>query len=317
MCLGFADTLTDIQKSTESSAMEHPLNYQFSGHGTFTLRSNWLKRLYDECVADPMIFTRVDALVRFGVGKNMVDSIKHWGIVTGIIEAHHERGWQPTRMAHTLFGVDGIDPYLVTPWSRWWLHWQLVNSSAFSWNYVFMQMASNQIDKEQITRDIASTIGTLGVKIPSQDVLKRDISCLVNSYVAPQYSSSEIEETLLSPLISLNLLQDNGEAIRIISNERDDLPDSIFLCAVGQAMIASGRTTISFSEIMWGRNGPGRMFRLTEDALLFRISKLEQMTHGQAMYSDHAGVRSVMWQNVHEFDVNEHVHSHLHQEVGR
>ncbi len=297
--------------------MEHPLNYQFSGHGTFILRSNWLKRLYDECVIDPMVFSRADALIRFGVGKNMVDAIRYWGSVTGIIASHPERGWQPTEMAHILFGADGIDPFLVTSWSRWWLHWRLVNSTAFTWNYVFMQMASNEIDREQITRDIASTLGTLGFKVPSQDVLKRDTNCLVNSYLAPHHSESNIEETLLCPLTSLGLLQDNGESIRILSSERDDLPDSIFISAIAQAMIASGRTAISFSEIMWGRNGPGRMFRLTEDALLFRVSRLEELTHGEAMYSDQAGVRTLMWQNVKDFDTHEYIMLHAQREVGR
>ena len=32
------------------------------------------------------IFLQDDALVTLGVGKNMVRSIRHWGLVTGILE---------------------------------------------------------------------------------------------------------------------------------------------------------------------------------------------------------------------------------------
>ncbi len=37
------------------------------------------------CGADEQIFRREDALVTLGVGKNMVSSIRHWGLATQIL----------------------------------------------------------------------------------------------------------------------------------------------------------------------------------------------------------------------------------------
>ena len=180
-----------------------------------------------------------------------------------------------------------------------------------------MMMSSNEIQREQIVSDIIAAVATQGYKVPSVDVVKRDITCLINSYTAPGFGHQENEETLLCPLSSLGLVQNNGESYRLLSGERDDLPDSIFISAVAAALVAINRTTISFSELMWGRTGPGRLFRLTEDALLYRISKLEELTNGAAMYSDHGGVRAVLWQNVREFDANAFIRAHAKQEVGR
>src|SRR5690625_6536827 len=65
---------------------------QFSGHETFPLRYGWLKKCYDrvaETEPEPdnkSLCWGDDAIARFGVGKNMVSSMRHWATVAGIIE---------------------------------------------------------------------------------------------------------------------------------------------------------------------------------------------------------------------------------------
>ena len=58
----------------------------FSGHETFSFRYSWLKKAVDATDADPHAFEAADAIVKLGVGKNMVSSIRHWGLVTGMLE---------------------------------------------------------------------------------------------------------------------------------------------------------------------------------------------------------------------------------------
>src|SRR5690606_38019485 len=64
---------------------------QFSGHETFPLRYGWLKKCYDrvaETEPEPdnkSLCWGDDAIARFGVGKNMVSSMRHWATVAGII----------------------------------------------------------------------------------------------------------------------------------------------------------------------------------------------------------------------------------------
>ena len=61
---------------------------QFSGHETFTLRHLWLRKAFDavENGAPRNIFSNPDAIIRFGVGKNMALAIRHWALACGIIE---------------------------------------------------------------------------------------------------------------------------------------------------------------------------------------------------------------------------------------
>lgn len=56
----------------------------FSGHETFRCKTHWLKRGYD-FICNECNFNDEDAVVRLGVGKNMVSSIKYWMKAFGFI----------------------------------------------------------------------------------------------------------------------------------------------------------------------------------------------------------------------------------------
>jgi hypothetical protein len=64
---------------------------KFAGHETFSLRYGWPKKAVDATAADPLVFTRDEAVIALGVGKNMVRSIRHWGLMTGILEETPEQ----------------------------------------------------------------------------------------------------------------------------------------------------------------------------------------------------------------------------------
>lgn len=61
----------------------------FSGHETFPLRQMWLKKAFearDGTDIKKSTFTDESAIALFGVGKNMVASIKHWALACGVFE---------------------------------------------------------------------------------------------------------------------------------------------------------------------------------------------------------------------------------------
>ena len=74
----------------------------FARHETFHPRYGWFRKAYAFVGNDPRIFTRQDAPVRMGVGKNMVrgDSVLGDG-------GEVDRG--KSRLANTSFGQHGAD----------------------------------------------------------------------------------------------------------------------------------------------------------------------------------------------------------------
>ena len=53
------------------------MKYVFSGHESFTCKTLWLKKGYD-FITNQHNFNAPDAVVKLGVGKNMVASIRYW-----------------------------------------------------------------------------------------------------------------------------------------------------------------------------------------------------------------------------------------------
>jgi hypothetical protein len=55
-------------------------NYKFSGHETFPCRYAWLPKAVDTVNNNPAIFSDEDeAMIKLGVGKNMVRAIRFLG----------------------------------------------------------------------------------------------------------------------------------------------------------------------------------------------------------------------------------------------
>ena len=92
--------------------------HQFSGHETFPLRYGWLKKAFDavqateEQTENKWVFLREDSIARFGVGKNMVASMRHWATATGMIEESASQSLQTTRLGRKLLSKKGLDPFM-------------------------------------------------------------------------------------------------------------------------------------------------------------------------------------------------------------
>ena len=80
------------------------LRYGFSGHETFPFRYAWLPKGVAAVREDPKAFSQPDALVRLGVGKNMVASIRFWCESLGLIDVRRQ-GAELTPLGELLFGT--------------------------------------------------------------------------------------------------------------------------------------------------------------------------------------------------------------------
>src|SRR5262250_2085443 len=122
-----------------------PFRASFAGHETFPFRYAWLKKGVDAVKKDAEVFGRDDAMVTFGVGKNMVTSIRHWGMTIGILEEdpavpnNRGRRLRVTDLGNTLFSDNGWDPYLEDAGTLWLIHWRMAarREHATTWWWVF------------------------------------------------------------------------------------------------------------------------------------------------------------------------------------
>src|SRR5207249_5707998 len=82
-------------------------NFRFSGHETFPCRYTWLPKAVRNLSKDQSLFSDEDrAMVRLGVGKNMVRAIRFWADAAAILSngGHRSERLGVSPFGHRVFG---------------------------------------------------------------------------------------------------------------------------------------------------------------------------------------------------------------------
>jgi len=282
----------------------------FSGHETFPLKYGWLKKVYDAVASreiqngsdeNPNLFKSDEAIAIFGVGKNMVISMKHWALSTGII-LEGEKG-KPiisvSDLGQFLFGKDGRDPYMENPNTLWLLHWILTRNPKKTLNYYIF----NLYNKPSFSKEsLKNAVNTLLLEHPnwresSKTTIGRDIDCLIGSYSNKTINKKlSHEDSIECPFAELSLIvRQNQTDFRITRTRRITLDDAVFVYALIDFWAKySSAQTITFETILHSEGSPGKVFCLSEDDLSERIIQLEETTKGALVWSQSAGLRQVI-----------------------
>jgi len=194
------------------SQIQRTLKLQFSGHETFPLRQLWLRKAHDAvaksiALTSKTIFSDDDAIARFGVGKNMVSSMRFWASACQIIKEDDEHNaYVTTEIGNLLFHNEtGLDPYCENPATPWLMHWFLASTpdKTSTWYYVFNKIVQQNFDRDSVVEGIKNMALDNGQKI-SIATLKRDVDCCIRSYVPK--AGGESPEEMSEPLCIARLL---------------------------------------------------------------------------------------------------------------
>ena len=276
---------------------------QFSGHETFALRQLWLKKACDTIqerginLAPRNIFSDENSIAKFGVGKNMVSSIRHWALACDCV-SEDDNSYKVTDIGDLLFGQNGIDKYLEHPSTAWLIHWKLAGeaSRTTTWYWLFNHVIDPVLDNENLFTQLKNFVKDKEYKV-ADTTLKRDIDCCLRTYV-PRVAGESPEEISDSVLGELSLIRQTGRGkFEFQRGPKPTLTNGIFAYALikfwGEET-TSTQQTLSFESIMHEYGSPGRVFKLDEDSVIERLQSLEDVTKGQLKWSDTAGMRQVI-----------------------
>lgn len=279
---------------------------RFAGHETFPLRRLWLRKAYeavreDVTTSTPNTFDKDEGIIRFGVGKNMVASIKHWALACGIIVEDPERS--ASAYATTPFGdlifdpAEGFDPFLESLATTWLLHWQIASNHerATTWYYAFNHLNAHGFDRDGIAEPIRLLCAQLDRSRASSTTIKRDVECFVRSYVA-KVGAGAVDDQVETVLGELGLMREvSSRSFAFRHGPKPSLPDGIFLYALADfwKQRAPEQSTLAIDTIVYEPGSPGRIFKLDEDALIDRLLEIELLSDGVFLWTDSAGVRSI------------------------
>ena len=152
---------------------------RLSGHETFPLRYGWLKKAFDAVAEregkgyERSVFLADDSIARFGVGRNMVGSMRHWATAAGVIA---DDGCKTTRLGRFLFDAGGLDPYMEDPVTAWLIQWMLSgNPRNTTWYWAFSYYPALTFDRDALVRGIEKLVkehpGTRASRRPSEMTL--------------------------------------------------------------------------------------------------------------------------------------------------
>jgi uncharacterized protein DUF4007 len=275
---------------------------QFSGHETFPLRHLWLRKAYDAVVqrgltAKRALFSDPASIITFGVGKNMVASIRHWALACGVLEEQGE-GYRPTKLGRFLFDEEmGRDPFMEWPATTWLIQWMVARrpERTTTWFYAFNHFTTQTFERETLAAPIHDLCNERGWQRISAATIKRDVECFIRSYV-PRTGSKFSDDSMEPVLAELGLIRAVGtKTFEFRRGPKPSLPDGVFLFALHDfwQLYAPDQNTIAVESLAYEPGSPGRVFKLDEHSLIERLSRLDDSSRRRFAWSDTAGVRNV------------------------
>ena len=244
-------------------------------------------------------------MVKLGVGKNMVASIRFWLRAFGLSNMD-----DVTKIADYLFNSDtGRDPYSEDLNTLWLLHFLLVNYRVASlYNLVFVDY---QRERKEFTRSELQTYIRRKCSVPEQkniyneNTVKKDIGVLLKNYVSPK-DLKNIED-FSALLIGLNL---------IISKPQDTYYfREVTVKEIAPEVILFALLSLGDSEMTISLDGLQRIsliFCLPMISLIEIIRSLEQLYPGAIVFSDNSGIKNVQFRiELDKFDVLDNYYNSL------
>ncbi|WP_324680905.1 DUF4007 family protein [Hymenobacter sp. GOD-10R] len=263
----------------------------FQGHDTFICRNNWLKKGYDFLHSGGN-FTNADSVVRLGVGKNMVTSIRYWLRSFGLTDEIDVL--QP--IAHQILGADGLDPYLEDEATLWYLHYLLVKTGRASlYHFIFNELRKQgfSFSRAQLQQYVTRKCSERGVAV-NENTLESDMTVFVRTYgpSGKDGGKVDIEEEstgLLQDLGLLTISKTDGIRYHIENTERPELPWQVVLQVILEN--ESYGEAISFTDLEVAPDSPGLVFALNEKGLFYKIEEMMVQFPTAIVYSSTAGNR--------------------------
>lgn len=275
----------------------------FAGHETFPLRQTWLKKAFDQAVNGVVpraAFADENAIAEFGVGKNMVASIRHWALACDVITDKEGDGDYPLRpLAKEIFDDEGLDPYSEHPTTAWYCHWCLAGrgSRATTWFWLFNHVTGSTFTRDELEAPLAGYAKSVDAnRRLSPATFSRDIETCLRGY-APRTAGASPEDYAEPMLGELGLIYEERKGhFAFRRGPKATLRDGMFVFALLDFWDnrAKGLSSLPFETIAYGEGSPGRVFKLDEESVAERLFGLQEITKDALIWTDTAGLRQVM-----------------------
>lgn len=296
--------------------------YTFSGHDTFSLRHGWLKKIYDQAyqlnaeigekaeqngrIEDRTLelFDPETAMAAFGVGKNMVRSMRYWAFASNFFSTTDENRHIINSLGNAILADKtdgsrgGLDPFFEHPASLWLLHWEIATNAKFctAWDFAFSTFTRTLFKKEDLSEALKVHVVDKGWKI-SPSSIEKDVSCILQMYCSdlPESKGGIREESAESPLAELRLISRDSASggYRFEIGAKSTLPPQILYYAIAKFSAQRQSQVMNLDEIFYDHASPGRVFKLDENSMCSMLELASDATNGALEWQETGPLRQL------------------------
>ncbi len=255
--------------------MANIVKIKLQGHEKFALREGWLNKGLIMVAKNPAAFQGKEGPDIFGIGNNMVKSLRYWLKAFGLIEEAPGKGARLTSIGEMILKND---PYFEDIFTIWLLHSYIAKNKdeATSWYMFFNNVDVEDLEKAQIENILLREIRKYAAGMAfSENSVGNDFDVLLNMY-GKSKEVSDPEDKSNSPLAQLGLIKNIGGKYSKNHPNRKDVSELIILYEL--SYLLAEKESIAIDDAINGINGLARIYQIstvTANEILDKLDALE------------------------------------------
>ena len=250
-------------------------------------------------------------MVKLGVGKNMVRSIRFWSQVMGMAKTETKRqSLSVTDLGKALLAENGRDPFLEDIRTLWLLHWNLatnIENPLLAWDFLLNRWQEPELVPSFVFKALQKEAEKQENRL-SMVTLQQHFNTFLHTYYPTRGRKGEVQEDNLDcPLVELELIikigereldRRSGKQETIYGFNREEKPDissELFVYCLNDFWQKRHEmeSTLTLREIAHGHGSPGQIFKLPEEDVRMRVEALAKQTGGFLEFMESANLQQV------------------------
>ena len=243
---------------------------RFSGHDTFACRTTWLYKGIDflntrRDSENQLVISQLNGhlpTIDLGVGKNMVNAIKHWLLSFGIIDLEEN---DFSDIAKLIFAEDDddntLDAFIEDKFTLWILHHEICSrgyASIYSYFFkeYFKRKSTRTFSEGEFVGALSSYVKGEGEKLPSLKSLSSDFRCLIDTYTIKKSKKATLEDNYTTLLTELDLIKrtdfrsgENDTIYELNTQAAENESTTLFATLLLKSFAPSKHASISLDDV--------------------------------------------------------------------
>lgn len=235
------------------------IKIRLQGHEKFALRDGWLTKGLSIIDKRPDAFLGSEGPDLFGIGNNMVKSLRYWMKAFKLIEENPGAGAKLSELGKIILQND---VYLEKNFTLWILHSQIAKNiaEATTWYMFFNKCNVIDMEKDEIEKILYREISQYVMGQPfSENSLKNDVDVLLNMY-SKNKVNSDPEDKSQSPFANLGLVKNTENLYSQTSPKRRDIDEWVVLYELAEMML--DKNEISIERVLNGTCGISHIYQV-------------------------------------------------------